>query len=192
MMKQQTVEKNKSKGNGLKDWGILLATIFMICGGAYVLTTNVKTVHVNGSSMAPTYQDGDCLWMKTTGLEPITYERGDIVVVDSAELDQLIIKRIIGLPGDVVELKYEKLDSGLEVLEDVWVNGQRLEESYTPRIIDEWAAQERRFDVPEGHLFIMGDNRAHSYDSRALSNPYIDMETVMGQVKDQIPSLLCR
>lgn len=95
-------------------------------------------------------------------------QRGDIVVVDLPEEGISIIKRVIGTPGDV-----------LEVAEGaVWINGQRLAEPYLQQAtLDTYGPVQ----VPEAHVFVMGDNRQNSRDSRSISVGFVPYKQIKGQ-----------
>jgi signal peptidase I len=106
-----------------------------------------------------------------------TPKRGDIIVfVFPEDPGKDFIKRVIGLPGDTVEVRRKT----------VLVNGEPLDEPYT-RFADGWNAESllRTRDtmppvrVPEGKLFVMGDNRDRSYDSRFWG--FVDMDAVIGK-----------
>lgn len=101
--------------------------------------------------------------------DPIT---GDIIVFWSDEHNKLLVKRVIGVAGDVIELKGGK----------VYINGAEVYESYIQG--ETWSAsiQDERFEVPEGKLFVMGDNRENSGDSRFFKNHFIDVDSVEGKV----------
>ena len=91
-----------------------------------------------------------------------TPARGDIVMFRSEELGELLVKRVIGLGGDTITFA-----DG-----DVYVNGEALEETYLPeQHITYPTGATEVFEVPEGCIFVMGDNRTGSYDSRAWLNP---------------------
>ncbi len=103
-------------------------------------------------------------WLRRVGLLP-GYERGDIVIFReypdspcrSTRLPALLVKRIIGLPGDAI------------VIEDgaVSVNGERLEQSFLTEAGGRLGSSDlSELVIPEGHYFVMGDNRDHSCDSR--------------------------
>ena len=77
--------------------------------------------------------------------------------------------RLIGLPGDKIEIK-----DGI-----VFVNGDQLEEDYVKNIYD----YDGKFEVPEGKYFFLGDNRPHSNDSRFWKNPYIENRDIKGKVQ---------
>lgn len=109
---------------------------------------------VRGSSMAPSIHDGDRIL-----IDPVSYlfgeiERGDIVVLQYP-LDPSVdyIKRVVGLPGDEVEI-----EAGA-----VWVNGLRLQEPY---VLGPDPGTSLRVEVLPAHYFVLGDNRARSCDSR--------------------------
>ena len=128
---------------------------------------------VPSSSMEPTLPTKSYFlgWRLPYFLGNPTPERGDIVMFRSDELGELLVKRVIGLPGDVVTL-----EGGY-----VYVNGEALEEDY----LSEEAlgatyvtGESSRFEVPEGCIFVMGDNRTGSFDSRAWSQPYISVDKI--------------
>ena len=96
-------------------------------------------------------------------------ERGDIVTFWSDELNKVLVKRVIGLPGDEITFA-----GGF-----VYINGQQLEEDYLPaQGITEC---DKSFTVPEGCFFPMGDNRTGSNDARSWANPYVPVSAIQAK-----------
>lgn len=101
-------------------------------------------------------------------------EFGDIIIFKYPDNpEEKFVKRVIGLPGDVVEIKNEY--SGVHV----YVNGERLEEPYIkePMITD----QDYTFIVPADNYFVLGDNRNNSKDSRYWKNTYVPREYILAK-----------
>lgn len=104
-------------------------------------------------------------------------DRGDIIVFHYPDdPKQIFVKRIIGLPGETVEMK-----NGI-----TYIDGEPLEEDYINP--DYWNGSMEGdryncgpFTVPEGHYFVMGDNRANSLDSRFWTNHYVSKKAIIGK-----------
>ena len=122
-------------------------------------------IYVPSASMAPTLKGGDLLIGSRQFSE---IERGDIAVfqMDGA----LLIKRVIGLPGDEIRID----EAGT-----VFVNGSALEESY---IEFQRQGQSQEFEVPEGEYLMLGDNREVSIDSRDGDIGTVPREHILGKV----------
>ena len=139
-------------------WAALVEAVKTLVGAAIlallIMTFVARAFTVDGPSMLPTLHDGERLMV-----DKLTYrfrepQRGEIVVFRyPADPREHFIKRIIGLPGDVVEIRAGR----------VYVNGSALDESYlaTPT----WG-QFGPVRVPAGRYFVLGDNRTNSEDSR--------------------------
>lgn len=132
-----------------------LAIAVLVC--VLLITYVVQAFKVQGTSMSPELLDGERILVNKFLYRLTDIERGDVVVFwypDDPELS--FIKRVVGLPGETVEVR-----DG-----DVYVDGARLDESYViPNNADHrsFAAQEIR----PGHYFVLGDNRRGSNDSRS-------------------------
>lgn len=130
----------------------------------------VFVIHwVDTDSMEPSINAGSvvfCVRLPYIAGDPEP-SRGDVVSFISEELHALLIKRVIGVPGDRVSIH----DGSITI------NGEPLDEPY---LFDpEYSYPEQAtFDVPEGCVFVMGDNREVSYDSRAFSDPYIPVADI--------------
>ena len=108
-------------------------------------------IRVNGESMMKTLHDGDIMILNIIDYKLHGVKRFDIVVVD--EGDELIIKRVIGLPGETVEYKDNKL----------YINGKKVNDKYASHETEDLSVL-----VPKGEYFVLGDNRTNSLDSRAF------------------------
>ena len=150
-----------------KDW-IIPAAIAIILG---VLINKFIFFNVNvpTSSMYPTITPGDRIFSMRT-YRPSSIERGDILVFYSEELKKDLIKRVIGLPGETVEVQSDGR---------VYINGEYLEEDYVSSFSDITGT----FTVPEGCYLFLGDNRGNSIDARLWKNPYIPFEEIKGEGK---------
>ena len=100
-------------------------------------------------------------------------ERGDIMVFHSNYESYLLIKRVIGLPGDTVEI----VPDGDTMV--VKINGEILDEPYLKEPM--LPAESQTFIVPEGHYLFFGDNRNASYDARYWEDPYIEEDEIIGK-----------
>ena len=138
---------------------ILFGVVFMIA--VVPSASMVPTLRVKSISIA---------WRL---VNPEHLKRGDIVVFyDPDVYNERMVKRIIGLPGDTIEIK-----DG-----EVFVNGEHLDEnSYLSSDIYTDTGTSDTYVVPEKCLFLMGDNRGNSYDSRYWDNPYVDFSCVEGR-----------
>ena len=133
----------------------------------------IRIVGVDGESMVPTLHDKDWLVISNLFYEP---EQGDIVVLskDSFLDGKMIVKRIIATENQTIDIDFEK---GI-----VYIDG---EEIYEPYIADKTP---RQFDmtfpatVPENCVFVMGDNRNHSSDSRDASLGMVHESNILGRL----------
>lgn len=154
----------------VSEWKHFLLDLLETVGLALVLFVIINSVsarvRVDGSSMLPTLHDGEFVLVNKLAYRLGTPTRGDIIVFQStteANLD--LIKRIVGLPGDQV-----MIGGG-----HVRVNGQTLDETYinaAPNYNGEW-------QVPDGYLFVLGDNRNDSSDSHMWG--YLPEQNVIGK-----------
>ena len=96
-------------------------------------------------------------------------ERGSIVLFDSDELDQTLVKRVVGLPGETVSFQDGQ----------VLIDGVALEETYLPvQGITYPLSDGDTFTVPEGCVFLLGDHRDNSLDSRFWQEPFIPVSNI--------------
>jgi len=126
-------------------------------------------VRIPSESMYPTIKIGDRITV-TRVYDKSNLKRGDIIVFYSYELKDRLIKRLIGLPGDEIDIK----DNG-----QVFINGNKSEEPYV--VYNEELG--KRFKVPQDKYLFLGDNRASSLDARKWENPYIDGKDIKGKAR---------
>lgn len=169
----------KKKKNELWEWikVIVIALILAMLLRFFLLTPIV----VDGLSMMPTLHDNDKMLVNKLSYKIGEPERFDIVVFHAPE-GKDYIKRVIGLPGDKIEYKNDMLFINEKAIEEPYL------EEYKMRVIDgpltepfvlkEVIGQET---VPEGHLFVMGDNRRYSKDSRHIG--VISLDNVIGTTR---------
>ncbi len=142
-----------------------------------IFTFFARMAGVVGSSMEPTLHNGNWVILSQVGAE-YTPEYGDIVVVSQPNgLDEVIIKRVIATGGQTVDIDF---DTGV-----VYVDGQALSEPYTaaPTYLNFNDGVTFPLTVPEGYVFVMGDNRNDSTDSRSSLIGCIRNEYILGKVK---------
>lgn len=163
-------EKPVSRGRKLwNDYGYLLITLAAV----FVLFKVIlQLAYVPTGSMETTIPTKTLLigWRLPYAVADPMPERGDIVTFYSDELSKVLVKRVVGLPGEKITFK-----DGY-----TYINGEKLDESYLPEqgITD----GERVFEVPEGHIFLMGDNRPGSRDCRSFEQPYIAVDKIQGRM----------
>ena len=143
---------------------------------AAIILAFFKPIIVQQESMQPNFYSGDYLITSRQAYRLFGQpERGDVIVFKSHLDDEKgkqknLIKRIIGLPGDTVEIK-----NG-----DVYINGELLQEEYVAE--QGLSGEMEAVTVPEGRLFVMGDNRRVSQDSRSPEVGTIEMDSIVGKV----------
>lgn len=147
----------KKRGGGFLEFLIILVVAFALVFG-FVRPFVVEAFWIPSESMVPTLEVGDRVLVNKFIYRFTEPERGDIVVFKSVEGDGSdLIKRVVALPGDTVAVRNGTLFVNGEPQNEPYLNKQFPDQSfYAPT------------KVPEGHVFVMGDNRANSADSRVF------------------------
>jgi signal peptidase I len=155
------------------EWAAVIGGALLVA--LVVRSTVAQAFWIPSPSMEPTLQEGDRVLVNKLSYRLHDVHRGDIVVFErppgSGNPEEDIpdlIKRVIGLPGDFIEARADG---------SVYINGQRLEEPYLAS--GTRTANLERQAVPEGHVFVMGDNRGNSSDSRDFGA--IDEDLIVGR-----------
>lgn len=162
-------KEKKSAANELMEWLESIAiSIFIVI---LVFTFVFRIVIVEGSSMFPTLEDGQRLIISHLFYTP---QQGDIVVANSTGLNKTIIKRVIATEGQTVDIDFEK--------HTVTVDGKVLDEPYInePTFRND-GGNTYPMVVPEDTIFVMGDNRNNSTDSRSPMVGCIPVDDVLGK-----------
>ncbi len=131
----------------------LIPYIVIIIVVVLIRTFIATPVIVNGSSMYPTLKDNELLILKKYDH---TYKRYDVVVLDYKK--EKLIKRVIGLPGEIVEYRDGVL----------YIDGKKTDDSFASFTSDFKSTELMKGTIPEGYYLVMGDNRNNSIDSRTI------------------------
>ena len=155
----------------LLDW--MEAVGFAFAALVLVFTFVIRPCHVVGSSMMDTLQDGNWIFATAFEAEP---KYGDVVIITQPNegRNEPLVKRVIATGGQTVDMDtYEKA---------VYVDGKKLVEPYIKELTESEVDMDFPVTVPEGCLFVMGDNRNNSMDSRSRMIGFIDKRYIMGKV----------
>ena len=170
----QEPEEEESAGSFFKE---LIKEVLAAVIIALIVMQFIKPTIVKQRSMEPNFNSNDYLLIskQSYGLFRNKPEIGDVIVfetnmkTDNGE-DKLLIKRVIGVPGDVITIKDGK----------VFVNGTEIDDSYT---MEQYTTGDiEDLVVPENKLFCLGDNRGVSVDSRSADVGFVDYDSILGKV----------
>lgn len=164
-------QEKKQEGKELYEW--VQALVCSVLAVVVLFTFIIRLIGVEGHSMVPTLQDGDRLLVLNSMLYD-DYQYGDIVVLRKASfLDEPIVKRVIATAGQMVDIDFK---TG-----SVYVDGILLKEDYINELTFTEEGTSFPLTVPEGCVFVMGDNRNHSSDSRDSRLGTVDIRYVIGK-----------
>ena len=152
-------------------WSFIVA--FIIVGGVYFFLGRPFTV--SGASMYPTLHNGDRMVLSKVG----DIHRFDVVILKAPDENVEYIKRVIGMPGDTVEMKSGVLYINGKKVDQPFINTEALAKQTV--FIDNFTLESLTGEskVPEGKYFVLGDNRGVSKDSRMIG--FIDRSAIEGK-----------
>lgn len=164
----QVVKEKKSPWEIVYEW--MDSFVFSIILILIVFVFGFRVVGVDGESMMPTLKNMD--WLAVSAINN-TIERGDIVVITQPNItNKPLIKRVIAVGGDTLDINF--------ITGEVKVNGEVIDEPYIMEPTQRPGDFNKPIKIPEGYLFVMGDNRNESLDSRFDSIGIIDERYVLG------------
>ncbi len=174
------MEKSRKKTRLKKEivsWAktLVVVVLLVVAIRAFLFTNYI----VYGQSMMPTINDRERVIINKIGYDIGEPDRFDMIVFHATETTDYI-KRVIGLPGDTIEVQGDQLYINGEVVEEFFLNGVLDEHRNYPYTMDftlEQLTGERY--VPEDHLFVLGDNRRNSIDSRQIG--FVPIDKVVGK-----------
>ena len=171
-MGEKQQEEKRENGRELYEWvQALVGSVLVV---VLVFTFVIRLIGVDGHSMVPTLQDGDRLLVLNSMLYD-DYKYGDIVILRKTGVfdNEPIVKRVIATGGQTVDIDFSE---GV-----VYVDGEALEEDYIREPTYTAEGTEFPLTVPEGSIFVMGDNRNGSSDSRDYRLGTVDTRYVIGK-----------
>lgn len=162
-------KKKNSVLREILEWCFALGTALALT--LFITLVVIVNARIPTPSMVPTINPGDRVIGLRLSYWFNTPQRGDIVIFHYPDNEkELYVKRVIGLPGDTVEIRdgLVYINNAAEPLEEPYLKEEPLN-SYGP------------YHVPQGHYFVMGDNRNRSWDSRFWNNTYVQEDKIIGK-----------
>ena len=167
-MNEQAADKQTS--SWMKEVFEWIKTIILAMVLAFIITRVITPAFVVGPSMEPTFHDRDMVIAFRLAYWNDLPEQDDIILFESTlPDDRILIKRVIAREGDEL-----LINSG-----SLYVNGEKIEEPY---ILETEFYGNTEITIPEGSVFVMGDNRNRSLDSRSEEIGLVDQEEIIGKV----------
>lgn len=169
-IKKDKKEKEEKKKKFLSNIATVCITVAIV---SLIMIFVGQFVVISGESMLPTYENGNVVFVEKISNN---FNRFDIITVTPEKLNHIIVKRVIGIPGDTVQI----IDGF------VYINNKQIDDIITDKIKDAGMAS-TPITLNENEYFILGDNRNNSYDSRFEDVGIITSDDVFGKVLFQLP-----
>ena len=161
------MEKERSTAEEIKDW--VVSIVIAVALAMFIRTFIVELYVVDGPSMRPTLESEERLVVNKFIYRFRPPEKGEVLVFQyPRDPSRDFIKRVIATPGDTIEIREGR----------VLVNDQLLTEDY---ILEKTRSEYPKSTVPEGRIFVMGDNRNNSEDSRFADVGFVPYDLIKGK-----------